>query len=50
MTQQKSMGVIVRSNDGQSSPPISPPLNSRREAVPQEPPHGRWFICTIYLI
>jgi len=50
MTQQKSMGVIFRSNDGQSSPPISPPLNSRREAVPQEPPHGRWFICTIYLI
>jgi len=35
MTQQKSIGVIVRSSDGQSSPPISPPLNLGREVVPQ---------------
>ncbi len=46
----KIIGVIVRSNDGQSNPPISPPLNSGREVVPQEPPNGRWFIYTIYLI
>jgi len=32
------------SDDGQNSPPISPPPNSKGKVVPQEPSNGGWFV------
>jgi hypothetical protein len=44
MTQQRSTKVITRGGDGQNSPTISPPPNSKGKVVPQEPPNGGWFV------
>jgi hypothetical protein len=44
MTQQISAKVTVGSNDGQSSPLVSPLSNARDKVVPHEPPNGKWYV------
>ncbi len=44
VTQQRSTRVIVGGGDGQNSPLISPPPNSKGKVVPQEPPNGGWSV------